>query len=99
MNPTRLILSSPKGILTLLVAVAFAAGAFTVFAQQKKKPTTWAEKKAQILKPLTAEEKQLIQDAIPAKAKVDYVTPFDPTPFGFKIFKKELRPSSFAWKK
>ena len=35
-----------------------------------KKPTTWAEKKAKTLKPLTAEEEQLIEQALPEKSVI-----------------------------
>lgn len=38
-----------------------------------------------------------MEDAIPAEGtKVDLVGPFEPTPFGFKNFKKDTKPSDYA---
>lgn len=59
MNPTRL--------LTFLVLTALCVATITVFAQEKK-PQTWEEQKAAKLKPLTAEQKELIEKALPAKS-------------------------------
>ncbi|MEX1040235.1 MAG: ThuA domain-containing protein [Pirellulaceae bacterium] len=36
-----------------------------------------------------------LEDAIPEKANVDYVKPFEPTFFGFNKFKKGMKPSDF----
>lgn len=37
-----------------------------------------------------------LEDEIPAEAKVDFVTDFEPTPFGFKKFKKGVKPADHA---
>ncbi|NNM30157.1 MAG: hypothetical protein HKO57_11600, partial [Akkermansiaceae bacterium] len=40
-----------------------------------------------------------MEESIPAKAEVTPVTPFKPTPFGFKGAKKNMRPADYALKK
>jgi hypothetical protein len=37
-----------------------------------------------------------MEDQIPARAKVDLVGDFEPTPFGFGKFRKGLKPADFA---
>lgn len=39
-----------------------------------------------------------LEDKIPDRANVDYVTPYQPTRFGFGNYRKGLRPVDFAWK-
>jgi len=39
-----------------------------------------------------------LEDQIPAQAKVDYVSPYDPTPFGFGKFRSGVKPRDLAWK-
>lgn len=62
MNPTRL--------LALLLSAAFCAATFTVCAQQQK-AKSWDELKSERLKPLTAEQKKLIEEALPAAATAE----------------------------
>ena len=37
-----------------------------------------------------------MEDQIPARAKVDFVTPYEPTFYGFGTFKKGVKPSEYA---
>ena len=37
-----------------------------------------------------------MEDKIPARAKVDFVTPYEPTFFGFGTFKKGVKPADYA---
>jgi hypothetical protein len=39
-----------------------------------------------------------LEDQIPERAKVDYVTPYEPTPFGFGKFLRGVKPRDLAWK-
>ncbi|MCS7237293.1 MAG: ThuA domain-containing protein [Thermoguttaceae bacterium] len=39
-----------------------------------------------------------MEDLIPERAKVDYVTPYEPTPFGFGKFRPGKRPPDLAWR-
>lgn len=38
-----------------------------------------------------------LEDKIPAKANVDYVTPYEPLFYGFDAFKKGVKPADLAW--
>ncbi len=38
-----------------------------------------------------------LEDKIPEKAEVSYVTPYKPTFYGFNSFQKGLKPADFAW--
>lgn len=39
-----------------------------------------------------------MEDQIPERAVVDYVTPYQPTPFGFGAFRRGVKPQDLAWK-
>lgn len=39
-----------------------------------------------------------MEDLIPERAKVDFVTPYDPTPFGFGKFRPGRKPQDLAWR-
>ena len=57
----------PLRLLTFLITAAIAAGTFSALAQDKT-PSKWEANKAAKLKPLTDEQKQAIEAAVPAKA-------------------------------